>query len=301
MPTRRTPAQIRSQLRQAQQKQRRAVDAHNRQVRKAVSDRSSSVRKANQEINRYNAKARAHNAKVRSNRERLRREVARLNVGPRTQTVRVRYRTSVEHLTSSFEALERDASLEGWTESEVYDLSSAEAANSVAALNALLEHDSTADASDDEIDELQATRVGSELADLNEDLDARWRGALFSLNPRNPDAARHFCTSAREMLSDILSTVAPTDRVLADDPDCDRTDEGKITRRARVRYCLRRSGLLVDGLTDFVEEDMDNVLALFREFNDGTHGVAGRFSLAQLRTLKVRVEDAALFVLRIAP
>jgi len=50
---------------------------------------------------------------------------------------------------------------------------------------------------------------------------------------------------------------------------------------------------------DFVEADIDNVLALFGEFNSGTHGSARRFSLDQLRTLKARVEDAVLFVLRI--
>jgi hypothetical protein len=102
------------------------------------------------------------------------------------------------------------------------------------------------------------------------------------------------------MLTGILSTVAPTDQVLAADPNCERTPEGKITRRSRIHYCLRRRGLDLDGLADFVESDIDNVLALFGEFNSGTHGDAGRFNLEQLRALKVRVEDAILFVLRIA-
>ena len=42
------------------------------------------------------------------------------------------------------------------------------------------------------------------------------------------------------------------------------------------------------------------MIALFDEFNSGTHGSAGRFGLDQLRALKIRVEDAIRFVYRIA-
>lgn len=295
MPSRKSPSQIRAELRRIEQRNRQAVsnynrqvDQHNRKVRKAVDDFNAGVRQTNRAIDKYNADARAHNAKVRANRQRLQQEITRLNARSRSNTVRVTYRTSVDHLTSSYQSLTEQAEAQGWADSDVYAYSSAEAANSVAALNALLD-DGSAEATDVEVDELQTTRIGDELAELDGDLDQRWRGALFSLHPRNPDAARHFCTSAREMLSDILSTVAPTDRMLAEDPHCERTDQGKITRRARIRFCLRRSGADHGGLADFVEADIDNVLALFAEFNDGTHGSAGRFSLEQLRTLKTRV------------
>lgn len=306
MPPRKSRAQIQAELRRIQQRQRqaiskynRAVDGYNRAVRKAVSDHNSNVRKSNQAIDRYNSAVWTHNAKVRSNRERLRREIDRLNATQRSQTVRMTYRTSVQHLTTSFDALERQAATEGWQESDVIAYTSAETANSVAALNALLDEAPAADATDAEVDDLQSTTIDVELAELDSDLASRWRGALFALNPRNPDAARHFCTSAREMLADILSLVAPTDEVLAADPDCERTQDGKITRRSRIRFCLRRSRLYVDELEEFVERDIDNVLALFGEFNSGTHGTAGQFSLAQLQTLKTRVEDAVTFVLRI--
>ena len=307
MPPRKSPSQIQAELRRLQQRQRQAVRDYNREVekynhavRKAVSDHNSDVRKVNRAIGQYNTAARMHNTKVRANRERLRREVARLNRAPRTQTVRLTYRASVERLTTSFGVLEREAEAQGWADTDVFDFTSAEAANSVAALNALLADDAVADPTEEEIEALQATRIGSELAVLDADLDRRWRGALFALNARNPDAARHFCTSAREMLADILSTVAPSERVLAEDPACERTDQGTVSRRARIQYCLRRSGLALDSISDFVETDIDNVIALFGEFNSGTHGSAGQFSLDQLRTLKGRVEDAVLFVLRIA-
>jgi len=307
MPPRKSRAQIQSEIRRAQQKQRqavakynRAVNDYNRAVRNTVSDYNANVRKANQAINRYNSAVRSHNAQARANRERLRREVNRLNAASRSQTVRATYRTSVQHLTTSYDALERTATAEGWEDSDVIAYTSTETANSVAALTALLDESASEDATDDEVDELQTTGIADDLDALDGDLSSRWRGALFALNPRNPDAARHFCTSAREMLSDILTLVAPTDQVLQDDPNCERTEEGKITRRSRIRFCLRRSGLLVEQLEDFIERDIDNVLTLFGEFNSGTHGAAGQFSMAQLRALKTRVEDAVTFVLRIA-
>lgn len=303
MPARKSPAQIRSQLRQAQQKSRQAQQKARQaqqKLQRAANNldqaRRQYVRDVNRAIDRHNAGVRRRNAQ----RQRLQRELETAARRPPT-TVRVQYRTSVDRFTTSFQTLERQAIAGGWADSEVFDLTSGEAANSVAALNALLDPAGTTEATDDEVEDLQRTDVDRQLAELDEEFAARWQGALFSLNPKNPDAARHFCSSAREMLANILSTVAPADDVTSDDPDCARTDDGKVTRRARIRYCLRASGLEADALTPFVDEDIDNVLELFGEFNDGTHGAAGRFTLDQLRTLKRRVEDAVTFVLWIAP
>lgn len=47
---------------------------------------------------------------------------------------------------------------------------------------------------------------------------------------------------------------------------------------------------------DLVEQDMDNLLTLFRDFNNGTHGHAGRFTITQLNALRVRVESAIGFI-----
>jgi hypothetical protein len=294
MPPRRSPAQIRSQLRQAQQRRKRAIDDYNRKVRKAVDDYNAGLRKVSREIDRHNSAVRTRNNKVRSNRQQLQREIDRLNRTSQRTTVKIQYRTSVRQITTSFETLERRAKEAGWAESDVFAWSSAEAANSVAALNALLEE---ADAeNDDDPAVLRDSRLGTELAELDADLDARWRGALFALHPDNPDAARHFCTSAREMLTRILSTVAPTEAVLGADPNAARTEDGKLTRRARIQYCLTRRNVNLDGLGEFVDDDIDNVISLFGEFNDGTHGSAGRFTTRQLVALKTRVEDAVLYI-----
>lgn len=168
----------------------------------------------------------------------------------------------------------------------------------MAVLNALLAvPDDTA--TTEEVGALRETSITDELSLIDSDLDARWRGALFALNPNNPDAARHFCTSSREILATILETEAPDEAVMAADSRYEKTPDGGVSRRARVRYCLERRGTYDSGLEDFVEDDLDNVIALFREFNAGTHGDAGRFDLTQLAAIKTRVEDAIQFLCRI--
>ena len=130
--------------------------------------------------------------------------------------------------------------------------------------------------------------------------DHRWRGAIFSLNPNYPDASRHFCTSSREILCQILELAAPNGEVIAANPSCPRTEDGDPTRRAKIHYLLGRRGLSVDSLDEFVEQDVQNIIELFNVFNSGTHGAAGKFKLPELFTIKKRVEDGILFVAGIA-
>jgi hypothetical protein len=47
---------------------------------------------------------------------------------------------------------------------------------------------------------------------------------------------------------------------------------------------------------DFVEKDMENVVQLFRVFNDGTHGSSGRFEYIQLVAIRARVQGAVSFL-----
>lgn len=59
---------------------------------------------------------------------------------------------------------------------------------------------------------------------------------------------------------------------------------------------LSRRGIEDDALEDFVENDISNIVELFRVFNDGTHGSSGTFNLPQLFSIKRRVEDGILFL-----
>lgn len=63
----------------------------------------------------------------------------------------------------------------------------------------------------DEVTALQSTTLKGELEAFAPELRGRWDGALFSLNPETPDAARHFCTRARECIVTALNVAAPDD------------------------------------------------------------------------------------------
>ena len=201
------------------------------------------------------------------------------------------FHTSAAALYSAYERLDN---------SDAYpflsDLAERDTANSVTLLNTLLgdsSHDRVGDG------ELTSTKLSESLSRYPTGMQDRWSGAIFALNPRNPDSARHFCTSAKEILADILNTEAPDAEVLSWFPDCDVTEQGTPTRRAKIHYCLDRSGLNDGALEDFIEVNINDLSVLFKDLNTGAHGPAGRFSLPQLTAIKTRVEDSIDFLCEI--
>ena len=202
-------SQLRSRLRQLEQKQKRAVDNHNRAVRKYNAD----VRRQKQEINRaidnYNRDARAHNAKERENRRRIQTSLSRLKSQATSPSLRA-FSSSVQALHRSYVQFEqRSARAQVTSEYQKFlDLAERETANSLDVLGALSEGPFDADSAVT-AESLRDNAIGSELSEISADLDGRWRGAIFALDPRNPDAARHFCTSVREIFTQILEITAP--------------------------------------------------------------------------------------------
>jgi hypothetical protein len=136
----------------------------------------------------------------------------------------------------------------------------------------------------------------AELAHFGTDLQQRWVGALYALSPSNPDAARHFCTSAREVVISMLDSSASDDEIKQGDPSCELTPSGAVTRRSKVSYLLRRHGVTSAGVADVIDEDVANLLSLFDTFNKGTHGRAGRYNVTELSAIRTRVESAIRFV-----
>lgn len=294
-----SPSQFRSMVRQAEQKHRQAVSGYNRAVRKTNQAINEYNRKVTKAINDYNREVRTHNARVRANRQRLKNELARLNRQPNTVMHLATFRTSVNAVQRAYERLERSAETGGLDEryTEVLDLSEREAANNLGLMNALLGDVRTRDSVAPAAHESPLTPI---LTAISEDLGKRWQGALHALSPHNPDAARHFCTNAREVIARILNAKAPDDAVIAAMPDCERTpQQGTPTRRAKIRYFLHMKGMDNGELEAFVESDMNNVVELFNVFNEGTHGAAGTFDLPQLQAIRQRVEDGIMFLSRL--
>lgn len=271
------------QARQHNAQVKRAVDEYNRDV-----DRyNASLRKQKREVDAYNRKVDAHNARVRRDRQRLINELKRLE-RQASSTRYVPVQASFRVLNEAYQRVDVEA--ESWSGAGVAlaDLAETETANSAAATNALLGEQAELPR--------EETIITNELLAISDDLDKRWRGALFSLDSRNPDAARHFCTSAREILTRVIDLEAPDDVVLAAVPNCAKLDDGRPIRRDKIGYLLSKSGADYESMRNFVETDVDDVMKLFRVFNDATHGHAGALDLNALRALKRRVEGAIRFL-----
>ena len=276
-------SQLRSKLQQAQSKRRQAIQQYNSNVRKYNAGRK-------RQIDAYNQAARSYNARLRADRNRLQSALQRLARQPMTVRDTSLRRSSVL-LSTAYEKLDSSGA-----DPFLSDLGERETANSVSLLNLLLGDNGQPQGN--AID-LTATKIGNSLSGLSEDLQNRWTGAIFSLNPANPDAARHFCASAREIITEILNTAAPDEDVFAEIPDCQITDRGTPTRRAKINYCLNRNGLTDVALESFVEVNIGDLTVLFDDLNSGTHGTAGKFDLQQLTGIKNRVEDAIDFMCQV--
>lgn len=290
MARRYSAAQLQSVMRQMQQKQKQAVDKYNQAVRQ----HNATVKRA---IDQYNRQVRSHNARVVRNRQHLQAAVRRLASSNHPITRYVGFGQSVQVMHTRYSRLETtlaNTTLDARTE-YLIDLSEREVAHSVGVAESLM----GGEQEQSPLDILEDSFISAELGQIGPDLDRRWRGALFALNPNNADAARHFCASSREIFIKILDLTAPEEAVLLANPHAARADDGRVTRRARLSYLLLRQGVQIEALEKFADADLDNVMELFRLFNDGTHGAAGTFTFTQLQAIRKRVENALQFLCQI--
>lgn len=273
-------SQFRSQVNQSINRYNQKVREHNRKV--------------NQAIIQYNQAVRQHNARVKANRQRLNTAIARFNSQASTRssvTTISSYRLyqSYQQLDDRFESGYLNDSYGDWV-----DLAEKEAANSAELSNSL---QTPVDSNQFSGPTITST-INCELRGISEDLDNRWKGAIYSLNPQNSDAARHFCTSSREVIIQLIDLKAPDEEVMGNFPSVKFADNGKPSRRSKIEYLLHQNQR--DALVDFTDSNIDDVMNLFRDFNNGTHGSAGRYSYNQLLKLKTRVEDSILYLYKVA-
>ena len=155
-------------------------------------------------------------------------------------------------LTSAYERL--DASN---ADPFLSDLAERETANSAQVLNSLLED--SGDPPEAAMD-FTNTTITDSLVTISSDLNNRWNGALFALHPNNPDAARHFCTSSREIIATILDIEAPNSEVLQRLPNCQLTQQETPSRRAKLQFLLQRQGKPDDALESFADTNIADVV-----------------------------------------
>lgn len=275
-------------------------------LRQAVSNLNSSINKYNNAVRSYNSKRRQlvdnYNREVRkfnsdqaARRQKLKAAINSLNQTNLTSRYTTTYvlKRSTISLSQSYNALESYTNSRDFGDNTdiLIDYPERETNNSIILYNAL---SGIQDGESLPVETLQRTVIEDALYIISDELGKRWEGALYSLNPNNPDAARHFCTSVREIFIKLLDHKAP-DELVKQMPDCSYYN-GNPDRRSKIKYLLSLKSLTINSLTEFVDTDIDDLMNLFEILNSGTHGEAGKFNIQQLLKLKKRIEDAIIFI-----
>ena len=280
-----TPSQFKSKMRQLQQKQRQAINNYNR----AVNNYNHKLKTV---VNNYNSAVRQYNANVNRNRQIIKNEIKRIN--SRT-SIHSGYSISVKTLQEHYETVDK-IYFEGVSitpeQNRILDLIDNEQANSLITKGVI----------EDGVipeDDTENTDIGNKLALISSDLNDRWLGAVYALNPSNPDATRHFCTSTREIFTELLEIKAPDEAVFKYNSNCQKTDRGNATRREKIKYMMRNINM-DDSVVSYVEEDIKNIVELNQLLSGGTHGPAGKYSFKQLMQVKKRVEQGLVFLCEIS-
>ena len=278
-------SQFRSQMNRLQQQAKRAENDINRAVNKYNREMRSAV-------NKYNASVRQYNSNVRRYKQIISNELRKLNSSPSVSTS---YTISSRNMRTYYDEINAFYS-EGIEvtpkQNHILDLVEQEQASSLVTEN-YIESDSIPEEQPEDIE------IGNKLAKVSDDLNNRWKGAVYSLNPNNPDAARHFCTSTREIFTEFIELKAPDRAVFEYNPNCQKTDRGNATRKEKIGYMMRHLDM-DSSVVKFADEDITNILELFHVLSDGTHGKAGRYEYNKLVQVKKRVEKGINFLCEIS-
>ena len=265
-------------------------------MRRIENQMNREIRKYNTEVNRaiskYNSAVREYNSSVRRNRQILSRELSKLQSHTTTRNSYTISLSTMQHHYSQVGAIYSEGVEVTPAQERILDLIEQEQANSIITAN-VIENNIVPEENTEDIE------IGNKLSIVSEDLLRRWQGAVFALNPQNPDAARHFCTSTRELFTDFIELKAPDKDVFSFNPNAEKTDRGNATRKEKIKYMMRNFRF-DNCVVDFVDSNVENILQLFHVLSNATHGEAGRYEMSKLRQVKKRVEQGINFLCEIA-
>lgn len=127
------------------------------------------------------------------------------------------------------------------------------------------------------------------------DLIQMWEGAKAVLNStNNPDYARHFITSLRELLTHFIQRLAPDKEICKWTSSPDDFHDKRPKRRTRLNFICR--SINHDNFSNFLKKDIDSTLELIDLFQRGTHKVGSPYTRNQLIALKAKFEGIILFL-----
>ena len=234
-------SQVKSKIRHIQNKYNQGMRKIERQI--------------NHKINDYNRAVKRYNSNLRKNQSKIKSELMKFQ---RNSTIRVSsstYKISVINVNQSYDRLSQKYDFEDNSNRyrNFLEKIEEENANNLEVANVILNNDEI----NNEGYSLEENIVSNKLLNISEDLDNRWKGAIFSLNPKNPDATRHFCTSTREIFIQIIDTEAKDNDVIHAFPDCEKTNNGTVSRRSKIKYLLHKKGVNDIEIENFVHTDIE--------------------------------------------
>lgn len=130
-----------------------------------------------------------------------------------------------------------------------------------------------------------------ELEQMLKELDPSFlrmlKGAERALNSQNPDKARHFGTSLRELFNHVLRELAPASKVESWTDDDNHFHKGRPTRRARILFISRKTKS--SSFKDYLHSDVKSVLEFINLFHGITHKKASGYSKEQLNGMHTKM------------
>lgn len=135
------------------------------------------------------------------------------------------------------------------------------------------------------------------LPKFDEGLYIMWKGAVETLNSKNPDKARQFITSIRELFTHLFQKLASDKDIKEWTEDPTLFYQGRPKRMTRLLYILRN---INDKLfADFIKKDIETTISLIDLFQKGTHSISCGFSEYQLIAIKSKSESTLKYLLEI--
>ena len=148
--------------------------------------------------------------------------------------------------------------------------------------------------------ELETSGCIALLQQFDPNLARPYIGARDALNGNNPDRARHFLISLRELWTHLLRHLAPDNLVftwISENPNQqDLLHKGRPTRRARILYFFR--DLNNGPLKEFLLQDTWAFVKLIELFNR-IHELESGLTDEELRAIKLRSDSWLMFILQI--
>lgn len=258
------------------------------QMNKLQREAKRAERKIKQNTNNFNREVREYNSNVRRNRNKILRELNRMQSA---NTLNTEYYTSVQLVHNTYTKV-NELYNKGIVDDKLFNAIENENANSLELGNVVLNKSEIED-SEERFDE---SNISDKLIKISTDLNDRWKGALFSLSPDNPEAARHFCTSTREILKVLIDDGIKDKDVINNNPKCEKTKNGTPTRREKIKYAMSKKGISNELIIEFTDNNIENIVSLINELSNGTHGHSNKYSLNQLKLFRKRFEDSINFV-----